>query len=73
MSTGGSRVELPERERKFDVVALFYTLLLGFAAGSDRTIQAFLERYIEMADCDESSYCRCSWLSNATRISSSCT
>ncbi len=47
---------LAQRERKFDVVALFYTLSLGFAAGSDRSIQAFLERYVEMADCDELSY-----------------
>jgi len=47
---------LIERERKFDVVALFYTLSFGFAAGSDRSLQAFLERYVEMADCDELSY-----------------
>ena len=47
---------LIERERKFDIVALFYTLSLGFAAGSDRTLQAFLERYVEMADCDTLSY-----------------
>ena len=47
---------LVERERKFDLVALFYTLSLGFAAGSDRSIQAFLERYVEMAECDELAY-----------------
>ena len=47
---------LIQRERKFDVVALFYTLSLGFAAGSDRSIQAFLERYVAMADCDELTY-----------------
>ena len=47
---------LVERERKFDVVALFYTLSLGFAAGSDRSVQAFLERFVEMSDCDELSY-----------------
>ena len=47
---------LVERERKFDIVALFYTLSFGFAAGSDRSLQAFLERYVEMADCDELSY-----------------
>jgi IS4 transposase len=47
---------LVERERKFNIVALFYTLSLGFAAGSDRSLQAFLERYVEMADCDELSY-----------------
>ena len=47
---------LVERERKFDVVALFYTLSFGFAAGSDRSIQAFLERYVEMAECDTLSY-----------------
>ncbi|THE63751.1 IS4 family transposase [Salinadaptatus halalkaliphilus] len=47
---------LVERERKFDAVALFYTLSLGFAAGSDRSIQAFLERFVEMSDCDELSY-----------------
>jgi IS4 transposase len=45
-----------ERERKFDIVALFYTLSFGFAAGSDRSLQAFLERYVEIADCDELSY-----------------
>ncbi|ADE01298.1 ISH5-type transposase ISHvo11 (plasmid) [Haloferax volcanii DS2] len=47
---------LIERERKFDIVALFYTLSFGFAAGSDRSLQAFLDRYVEMADCDELSY-----------------
>jgi len=47
---------LVERQRKFDIVALFYTLAFGFAAGSDRSLQAFLERYVEMADCDELSY-----------------
>src|SRR6056297_3748828 len=47
---------LVERERKFDVVALFYTLSFGFAAGSDRSLQAFLERYVEMADCDTLTY-----------------
>ena len=47
---------LVERDRKFDIVALFYTLSFGFAAGSDRSLQAFLERYVEMADCDELSY-----------------
>jgi IS4 transposase len=47
---------LVERERKFDVVALFYTLAFGFAAGSDRSLQAFLERYVEMADCDTLTY-----------------
>ena len=45
-----------EHERKFDIVALFYTLSFGFAAGSDRSLQAFLERYVEMADCNELSY-----------------
>jgi len=48
--------DLVKRERKFDIVALFYTRTLGFAAGSDRSLQAFLERYVEMADCDELSY-----------------
>ncbi|SDK10314.1 hypothetical protein SAMN05216226_11825 [Halovenus aranensis] len=47
---------LVERERKFDIVALFYTLTFGFAAGTDRSLQAFLERYVEMADCDKLSY-----------------
>ena len=47
---------LVQRERKFDIVALFYTLAFGFAVGSDRSLQAFLERYVEMADCDELSY-----------------
>jgi hypothetical protein len=49
-------MNLVQRERKFDTVALFYTLSLGFAAGSDRSIQAFLERFVEMADCDELAY-----------------
>jgi hypothetical protein len=43
---------LVQRERKFDFVALFCTLSFGFAAGSDRSIQAFLERFVEVADCD---------------------
>ncbi|QZA88273.1 IS4 family transposase [Salinarchaeum sp. IM2453] len=47
---------MTERDRKFDFVALFYTLSFGFAAGSDRSLQAFLERYVEMADCDSLSY-----------------
>jgi len=47
---------LVERERKFDLVALFYTLSLGFAAGSDRSLQAFLERFVEMSECDELAY-----------------
>jgi hypothetical protein len=47
---------LVKRERKFDFVALFYTLSLGFAAGSDRSIQAFLERFVETAECDELAY-----------------
>jgi len=45
-----------QRERKFDVVALFYTLSLGFAAGLDRSIQAFLERFVELSDCEKLSY-----------------
>jgi len=47
---------LVERERKFDFGALFFTLSLGFAAGFDRSIQAFIERYVEMAECDELAY-----------------
>ena len=47
---------LIQRERKFDVVALFYTLAFGFGAGSQRSIQAFLERYVEMADVSELRY-----------------
>ena len=47
---------LVERERKFDFVALFYTLSFGFAAGSDRSIQAFLEQFVETAECDELAY-----------------
>lgn len=47
---------LAQRERKFDAVALFYTLSFGFAASSDCSIQAFLERFLEMADCEELSY-----------------
>ena len=47
---------LIQRERKFDVVALFYTLAFGFGAGSERSIQAFFERYVEMADLSELEY-----------------
>jgi hypothetical protein len=47
---------LVQRERKRDIVALFYTLSFGFAAGSDRYIQAFLERYVELADVETLSY-----------------
>jgi len=47
---------LVQRQRKFDIVALFYTLAFGFAAGSDRSLQTFLERYVEMANCNELSY-----------------
>ncbi len=56
---------LLDRERKFDIVALFYTLSFGFAAGSDRSLQAFLERYVEMADCNELSYVSVTILSNS--------
>jgi IS4 transposase len=47
---------LIQRERKFDIVALFYTLVFGFGAGSERSIQAFFERYVEMADLTELCY-----------------
>jgi hypothetical protein len=47
---------LVDRERKFDFVVLFHTLSLGSAAGSDRSIQAFLERFVEMSECDELAY-----------------
>jgi len=47
---------LVDRERKFDIVSLFYTLSFGFVAGSDRSLQTFLERYVKMADCNELSY-----------------
>ena len=47
---------LIQRERKFDVVALFYTLAFGFGAGSERSIQAFFERYVEMVDLTELCY-----------------
>jgi len=47
---------LIQRERKFDVVALFYTLAFGFGAGSQRSIQAFFERYVEIADLTELTY-----------------
>jgi len=49
-------MSLVERDRKFDVVAMFYTLSSSFAAGSERSIQAFLERFVEIAECDELSY-----------------
>ena len=47
---------LIQRERKFDVVALFYTLAFGFGAGSERSIQTFFERYFEMTDLSELYY-----------------
>jgi lipoprotein NlpI len=56
LSERARATSLVERERKFDIVALFYTLSFGFAAGADRSLQAFLERYLEIADCDELSY-----------------
>lgn len=46
---------LIQRQRKFDTVALFYTLAFGFGAGSE-SIQAFFERYVEMADLTELCY-----------------
>jgi hypothetical protein len=39
-----------------DLVALSHTLSFGFTAESDRSLQAFLERYVETTDCDELSY-----------------
>lgn len=47
---------MTQREQKFDFIALFYALSLGLAGGSDRSLQGFLERYIEMADCESLSY-----------------
>ena len=35
---------------------VLHTLSFGFAAGSDRSLQAFLERYVEMAECDALTY-----------------
>ncbi len=34
----------------------FFTLSFGFAAGSDRSLQAFLERYVEMVGYNKLSY-----------------
>lgn len=42
--------------RAENIVALFYTLLLGFTADSDRSIQASLERYVQIGDCDKLTY-----------------
>ena len=47
---------LVERQRKFDIVALFCTLAFGFVAESDRSLQAFFEWYVEMANYNEFSY-----------------
>lgn len=41
-----------EREQKFNFVALFCTLSFSFAAGSDQSIQAFPERFVETAEYD---------------------
>lgn len=43
-------MNLWERERKFDVVAFYWTLIFGFAVGTDRTLQALLERYVATHD-----------------------
>lgn len=40
-------MNLVQRERKSGIIALFYTLSLGFAADSDRTIQALLSPIID--------------------------
>jgi len=47
---------LTDRERKFDVVAFFWALVLGFAADDDRTVQAFLERFVARSDVDTLAY-----------------
>ena len=49
-------VELRQRHRKLDPVAFFWTLVFGFAAGHDRTIQALLDRYLATADEDALAY-----------------
>lgn len=54
-------MNLIQRERKFDVVVLFYALAFGFNAGSERSIQAFFGRHVDMADLTElcySSFCQ---------------
>jgi putative transposase len=56
MNCASALAQGQKRERKFDFVALFYTLSFGFAAGSDRSLQVFLKRYVEMADCESLSY-----------------
>lgn len=48
--------ELTKRERDFDVVAFFWALTLGFAADDDRTIQAFLERFLARSNVDDLAY-----------------
>ena len=45
-----------ERQRKKDVVAFFWTLVFGFVAGEDRTVQALLDRYLATADEDSLAY-----------------
>ena len=45
-----------ERERKKDVVAFFWTLVFGFVAGNDRTVQALLDRYLVNADVETLAY-----------------
>ena len=47
---------LIQRERKLDIVALFYALAFGFGAGSEHSIRPFFERYVEMADLSELYY-----------------
>lgn len=51
--------KLIQHDQKCDVVVLFYTHSLGFATGSDRSIQAFFESYVEIADCDEFTCASC--------------
>ena len=48
--------ELVERERKFDIVPFFWTLMFGFVAGNDRTVQALLDRYLANADEEHLAY-----------------
>lgn len=47
---------LVDRERKLDVVAFFWTLVFGFVAGDDRTVQALLDRYLANAHEDSLAY-----------------
>lgn len=39
-----------ERKREFEVVPFFWTLVFGFVAGNDRSVQALRQQFLAPAD-----------------------